>query len=627
MRRVLCVRFLNWPIQAHHFTNHSNQKVDSQQQEQQQQQQERNDASTKASHSGDQQTPSADLNDSPPHELILYTEAQQSSHRTSDAIKDHRFLNHVFPSARSSPVVVASTAIVSENGVRPGLTLVEARSLESETGASKPFTKRHKSRSPKKPIGPTDFVPWNPDVQRQALKDIAEKLRQFAPLIAVDTTAIPDCLLLDVTGCGPLFGGEVPLAERLLKVTSAANLDARLAISESVAAAWAFTHPSGHLLHEAAAAKHRRQVAPGAADWDLPLIVIPQGQAETWLAELPITSGRLPMDDIQLLKRLGIVTLKQLCHLPQDDLPSRISEEGRLKVRQLRGLDDELLDALPEANPVQSIWVSEFGVKGKEHIKLVFQVLVEDVVKQLLVRNIGAIKATCDLKTEAGEILTVEANVVRPVQTERDLLELLNLKLETIRLRDTVMTAKMVLATAPLMVRRQQDLFHSEQQIHPEEELTTMINRLSSRLSANAVLTAQKTSSSAPEQAIQLDPIVNPEDKIRTGRTAASIPQRLVDPESVSPASQQTTSMPIRLLPYAVPIASKTEHPLKHGFSWDGNRYVVLSAVGPDRIQSRWWDEEAVHRDYYRVTTTTGPVLWIFQSLTNRLWYLHGVFD
>lgn len=534
----------------------------------------------------------------------------------------------MFPSARSSPVVVASTAIVSQNGIRPGLTLVEARSLESEAASPQTSGMRRKSRFAKTVTGPAEFAPWNPDTQRQVLKDIAEKFRQFAPIIALDTTAIPDCLLLDVTGCGALFGGEVPLAEKLLKATSEANLEARLAISESVASAWAFTHPAGHLLHEQPVPQPRRRKVPqGAADWDLPLIVIPPGQAETWLADLPITSGRLPMDDIQLLRRLGIVTLKQLCHLPQDDLPSRISEEGRLRLRQLRGLDDELLDALPEANPVQSIWVSEFGVQGKEHIKLVFQVLVEDVVRQLLVRNIGAIKATCNLKTEKGEILTVEANVVRPVQTEKDLLEILNLKLETIRLRDTVMTAKMVLATAPLMIRRQQDLFHSEQQIQPEEELTTMINRLSSRLSANAVLTAQETSSPVPEQSIQLDPIVNPEDKIRTGRTSASIPERLVDPESAAQTSQQTTSMPIRLLPFAVPIASKTANPLKNGFLWDGSNYQIQTVVGPDRIQSRWWDEEAVHRDYYRITTTTGPILWIFQSLTNRAWYMHGVFD
>lgn len=525
-------------------------------------------------------------------------------------------------------MVVASTAAAYQNGIRPGLTLVEARSLDTDAAGSRQSAKRRKSRSVKPAAAPAEFVPWNPDSQRQMLKDIAEKFRQFAPLIAVDTNPVPDCLLLDVTGCGALFGGEVPLAERLLKTTAEANLDARLAISESVASAWAFTHPAGHLLHEQPIPDHRRRKVPaGAADWDLPLIVIPQGQAETWLANLPITSGRLPMDDIQLLRRLGIVTIKQLFHLPQDDLPSRISDEGRLRLRQLKGLDDELLDALPEANPVQSIWTSEFGVKGKEHIKLVFQVLVEDVVRQLLIRNIGAIKATCNLKTEAGETLIVEANVVRPMQTEKGLLEILNLKLETIRLKDTVMTAKMVLATAPLMVRRQKDLFHSELQIQPEEELTTMINRLSSRLSPNAVMTASKTSSPVPEQSIQLSPIVNTEDRIRTGRTSASIPERLVDPESVPLPEQQTTSMPIRLLPFAVPIASQADNPLKNGFLWDGSRYQIQSAVGPDRIQSRWWDEEAVHRDYYRITTTAGPILWIFQSLTNKSWYMHGVFD
>lgn len=616
---MLCVRFLNWPIQAHRFTRQDKALKEAQPPADQ-------DTPVAAiDTAAHQQVETSDSENTPPKELILHSEAQQSSNKTSEAFSDHRFLNQVFPSARSSPTVVASTRAAFQNGIRPGLTLVEARSLESEAESSQSFTRRPPSRAVKSATGPAEFVPWNPDAQRQALRDIAEKFRQFAPIIAVDTTPMPDCLLLDVTGCGVLFGGEVPLAEQLLKTTREAKLEARLAISESVASAWAFTHPVGHLLHEQPVP--RRKIPQGAADWDLPLIVIPPGQAETWLADLPVASGRLPLDDIQLLRRLGIVTLQQLFHLPQDDLPSRISDEGRLRLRQLKGHDDELLDALPEANPVQSIWVSEFGVQGKDHIKRVFQVLVEDVVRQLLVRNIGAIKATCNLKTEAGEILTVEANVVRPVQSEKDLLEILNLKLETLRLRDTVMTAKMVLATAPLLIRRQKDLFSSEQQAQPEEELTTMINRLSSRLSANAVLTAQETSSPVPEQSIQLNPIVIVGDKIRTGKTSASIPERLVDPESTTVTGQQTTSMPIRLLPFAVPIASETEQPLKNGFVWDGSRYRILSVVGPDRIQSRWWDEEAVHRDYYRVTTSAGSILWIFQDLTNRSWYLHGVFD
>lgn len=603
---MLCVRFLNWPIQAHRWIHKH-----------------RSFSEPEPPTAGD--SSEADAIQS---ELVLHTEAGQASNTTVEASTDHRFLNQVFPPARTSPVVVGLTVNAWQNGIRPGLTLVEARSIESES--SRPQAGKGRQQRDRKTQSPPpfQFEPWNPDASREALKRLAERFRQFAPIIALDTSPLPDCLLLDVTGCGQLFGGEVPLAEQLLKTVNDTGLEARVAISESVAAAWAFTHPRGHLLFEQhGPATQRRQVAQGDADWDLPLIVIPPGQADNWLASLPAVSGRLPLSDIELLKQLGIVTLKQLMNLPHDDLPSRISNEGRLRISQLRGLDDELLDALPEANPVQSIWVSEYGVRGKERVKLVLQVLVEDVVRQLNVRNVGAIKATCDLKTEEGDELTFEANVVRPVQTEQDLLDILNLKLETLRLRDTVMSAKMILQTAPLPVRRQKDLFSAEQQVKPEEELTTLINRLSSRLSSEAVLTAEQTSSPVPEQSVRLSPVVSSEGHASGRRRSASIPERLVDPHSESASRNASASMPIRLLASAIGIATADENPVTNGFEWDGTKYQVQSYSGPERIQSCWWDEKAVHRDYYRVRTTIGASLWVYQDLNSRRWYLHGVFD
>lgn len=604
------MRFLNWPIQAYQWVPDAPSE------------------SPKPPRNPAQETTAATTEEAQsPYDLVLHTEARQVSHQTAEATTDHRFLNQVFPSARSSPVVVSLSPAAWQSGIRPGLTLVEARSIESESSPPTAASGRRSRSAKTVAANPVQFEPWVPDVARQALKDIAERLRQFAPVIAVDTVPVPDCLLLDVTGCGLLFGGEVPLAEQLLKTVKAARLEARVAISESVASAWAFTHPQGHAFFERPVSAHeRRKVNPGDADWDLPLIIIPQGQAETWLANLPAVSGRLPLADIELLRQLGIVSLKQLLNLPQDDLPSRISEEGRLRLRQLRGLDDELLDALPEANPVQSVWVSEYGVRGKERVKLVLKVLVEDVVRQLNIRSVGAIKATCDLKTEADEVLTIVANVVRPVQTENELLEILHLKLETLRLRDTVMSAKMVLQTAPLPVRRQKDLFSTEQQIRPEEELTTLINRLSSRLSSDAVLTAEQTSSPVPEQSIQLNPIVS-SDGNSPGRRSASIPERLVDPDSEPDAAEVAASIPIRLLAPPVAIAKADLNPVVNGFVWDGTKYQVQSAAGPERIQSRWWDENAVHRDYYRIVTSCGAILWIFRDLKTRKWYLHGVFD
>lgn len=563
-------------------------------------------------------------------QVVLHSQPMQARQRTETAVVDQRFLNQIFPAGRSSPIVVGSSSSLVQSGLRAGMTLVEARSLEAEEDSIK--RKQSKNGPSTEEAASTGdavrFCAWQSDADRKSLQHVAELFRQFAPIIAVDTMPIPDSLLMDVTGCGVMFGGEVPLAEQLLKTARDTGLHVRIAMSESVASAWAFTHPSGHFLLNQPRKSNRSRPEAGQADWNLPLIVIPPGQAETWLADLPVAAGRIPLTDVEQLGRLGIRTLKQLLHLPQDDLPSRISDEGRARLRQLRGLDDELLDALPEANPIQALWVSEFGVQGKERLKLVFQVLVEDVVRQLKLRNVGAIQTTCELRTDESDSLTVEASVVKPVQTEQELLDVLSLKLETLRIRDTVMSAKMRLTTAPLPIRRQKDLFCTDEHIRPEEELTSLINRLSSRLSASAVTIVEETSSPVPEQSIQSFPVVESQSGTSAKRKGATIPEQLTSPESTpDQQSHALTRIPIRLLAQPDRVADANVNPLRRGFEWQGTHYAITSVEGPDRIQSRWWDEEAIHRDYYRVTTTVGAVLWLYQDLKSRIWFLHGVFD
>jgi protein ImuB len=47
-------------------------------------------------------------------------------------------------------------------------------------------------------------------------------------------------------------------------------------------------------------------------------------------------------------------------------------------------------------------------------------------------------------------------------------------------------------------------------------------------------------------------------------------------------------------------------------------------ASGPERIESGWWDDGDVQRDYYVVRTSNGPDLWVFKDLRTSNWYLHG---
>ena len=61
-------------------------------------------------------------------------------------------------------------------------------------------------------------------------------------------------------------------------------------------------------------------------------------------------------------------------------------------------------------------------------------------------------------------------------------------------------------------------------------------------------------------------------------------------------------------------------------FEHAGQRQVVTAAVGPERIESGWWKEAYIRRDYYVLQTQSGSRYWIFKSLDNDRWFLHGVF-
>ena len=60
---------------------------------------------------------------------------------------------------------------------------------------------------------------------------------------------------------------------------------------------------------------------------------------------------------------------------------------------------------------------------------------------------------------------------------------------------------------------------------------------------------------------------------------------------------------------------------------WGGQKYDVLHAWGPERIETGWWRGQDIHRDYYIVETDRGSRLWIFRRHEDGRWFLHGSFE
>lgn len=477
--------------------------------------------------------------------------------------------------------------------------------------------------------GTVEFREWNPEDDRRCLQELAETVRPFAPIIGLDTTAVPDSLLMDVTGCGPLFGGESSLAEQLLLRMKQQKLECRIAISDSVAAAWAFAHPFGHYLTDVSCRSSvtgRQKDRPSNhTDWNVPVIVIPPTQCQQWLANLPVEAARIPPADIDLLRQLGLRRIQQLLQLPLADLPARLSEHAVQRIAAIADNDDEVIESIPEPRPIQAQWTGEFPTTNTDEVLQVLEFLMVDIGRQLQLRLLAARQLTCELKHETGGSSELSVEVLKPTQSMEPFTELLSLKLERseICLNITAVTIRAI--TGPLPIPRQRDLFSHEQQTEPAEELAALVSRLQAKLGHDCILTPQVTSSPVPEDSVRLTPFLD--KRLMTDRDIERQLSQLVTPDAEDLHPQLPRHRPLRLLaePYRLDVA--WSHPEWQRFCWKGRTYSVTHVQGPERIQSQWWQEPSVHRDYYRVGTDNGATFWLYQDLTDQTWYLHGAFD
>ena len=572
---------------------------------------------------------------------------------------DLKYLRAVFPSANGGPCILAVSRDAWIAGVRPGMPLAEARSMAQPLTITPRSVHRTSSQNRTRPntgqsasLRPTVAVPtkepvafheWTSTADRRALTAVAELTRRYAPVVGLDSMPLPDSLLLDITGCGPLFGGEAALAELLLRDLKLAGWTGRIAIADTIAAVWAVTH-TDHAAPEvrqstqpsistASNSNTSRRNASRAAEnaqlYELPIQIIPPGMQQQEIARLPIAASRLPLKDLQILAHLGIRSIAQLLSLPREDLPSRLSQLAVERVHQLLGLTEETIVPLPESNPVAAGWNSEFPAKSFDDIRQVLQHLVESIAEQIERRRIACSVLVSELTCASGNKLTLSAGVVKPTQSAELMFEVLSLRLETLPLTEPVSAISMTAQTVAIPVSRQRDLFSPTEHIRPQEELATLIARLSNRMGPQSVRTVRIQADPRPEYSLALDPVIANADSTERAPQSEHLLQRLTEPDpDASKNPERTFPRPLRLLAAPQQIAGRdcNDHPPEQ-ISVYGQQRRIVELQGPERIQTAWWTDKPCHRDYFRAITETGGQLWIYRDLQTSIWYLHGLFD
>ncbi len=98
-----------------------------------------------------------------------------------------------------------------------------------------------------------DAVAEDTEADTALLESIADWCLRYTPLVACDA---PDGLLLDISGCTHLYGGERELVADLSGRLDNAGFAYSLAIAGTIGAAWAAAHYGEPASHSCFAAKN-----------------------------------------------------------------------------------------------------------------------------------------------------------------------------------------------------------------------------------------------------------------------------------------------------------------------------------------------------------------------------------
>lgn len=478
------------------------------------------------------------------------------------------------------PKVALSSRWPMQRGVVPGMPLAEAEALleHGNNGTSQ-------RNSPP----PTHFEPWDEHADRSALIRLASTGERFTPLFGLEDSEHPECLLFDVTGSTHLFGEEQGTVDAVEADFLRLGFRAHVAMSSTVGAAWA----ASHFLAQPKRAR-----------------VLVMSDIALALAPLPISALRLPGSTISVLHELGVQRIGQLEKFPRESLPSRFGPSLLQRLDQALGRQEELFASLRPQEPVKAEWAGEFPVSDRESLTFVCGELLQPLLGRLQAQRLGLRRLRVSVCGPGGASAELLVGFVSPTDSHSHVLEMLRLRFERAALPDEVLFVRLeAVATSSLEIR-QRDLFGEDSEQH-HREVFSLVDRLSNRLGANAVLRAECVPERVPEETAVYQPWLAASEKTRTGSVmaCAAWPLRMLQqPEDIQVFRSGSEGAPL-------------------SFHWNHHEHRVIRSWGPERIETTWWSESPVLRDYFRVEDQSGCQFWLFCRLDSRRWFIHGTFE
>ncbi|MEY4871645.1 MAG: hypothetical protein RLZZ563_975 [Pseudomonadota bacterium] len=486
-------------------------------------------------------------------------------------------------------------------------------------------------------------VPADPLAEAAFLTLLRRWVGKFSPWVAEEP---PDGLVVDLTGCAHLFGGEAALLEQIETDCDGLGLTLRAAIADTPGAAWALARfagrqadplrseslRSGDAIQQEAHATRSRAAkrrgwekggalpVPGAAGIAGPRgVIAPPGQMRQALGGLPVAALRLEPEAAEGLVRLGLRRVDDIAVLPRAALARRFGAAVLKRLDQALGLEPE--PVTPVGAPLH--FAARISLPDPIGLLSDVEAAVDRLLPVLCTRlarqGRGARRVRLQAFCADGRVERVEVGLARASDRADRIRPLLAMKLADIDAGFGIDMLRLeAVETEPLSPVQHRGHVDAGQAVAvraaTDTALDDLLGKLGTRLGAEAVTRVHPGQSHVPEKAAIVlaaawsEPAPTPWPKPPGPR-----PLRLFRPEPVG--ADETDPMP----------------PAQ--FRWRRRDLATRVAVGPERIAPEWWLDDpewrSGPRDYWRVETEAGERLWLFFAHGGDMsggWFCHGQF-
>lgn len=470
-------------------------------------------------------------------------------------------------------------------GVRAGMPVAQATALFGVSG-DRP---------------PPRVEPYRPDRDAASLRRLAMWAHRLCPIVAIDdapseagpeSAPEPDGLLLDVSGCGHVFGDEAGLMRRAIAGLRELGFCARAAIAPSFGCAWALA-----------------RYGP-----DAEAIVGPLGVRDA-LRELPVAALRVPREVVGHLAEIGIDRVGQLLELPRAAIPPRFGGSVLLRLDQAMGHALEPITPIKPERPVSVERLFDGPTTRAEPIERAVRDLLDELAAELGRRESGVRSLAVELARSDLDSVVLSVTLGRPTRDPRRLWHLIRPRLERAHLGFGV-EAVTLRAGMVSRVRYTQQAAWTDGtpaddagiEAHASAEAVgELIDTLGNRLGVDRVLRASLAESHVPERSFAMAP------------AAFAVP---TGPVGITPNDRPTMLLD---QPQPVEVMALTPDGPVHRVQWNGVEHTVTRCVGPERVGHEWWRAAGSTRDYFAVHDDRGRWLWVARSVESGKWFVHGV--